>query len=415
MTLRRVAWGRSFLLAGALAMTVGGCSGQDTPGTAPSLPSPSASALQRFDPPVAFDAAAGVALPTAQSPMDLHPLAPSAENHGPAADRITLAEQVIYTSGGGKLSAVSAVTGQTTWTLTPQSHSTGSGNAGAPLSATVGGRPAVLAAFPTTVAGQGTTPDGPGMTLVAADTATGRALFQDVLALPDLGSDAVLWQKFTATVLGADEHTLTIGIDRDSSGGAALVADAATHRIRWFRRGFTPDLVTGGSADGLVIGDGKALSVRDQTTAWTYDGDHAAMAGPGLIAVTANSGDGVRVLTTAGKPAPGWPASIPHTSTCVYDQASVTLCHGDAHMMAFQTATGRRLWALPATGRIAPDLTAAWHGALYGDVDGRPVVLDARTGLDRETSPGIQPLSVGPYGAIAIDAEDRPYFYPAVR
>lgn len=53
---------------------------------------------------------------------------------------------------------------------------------------------------------------------------------------------------------------------------------------------------------------------------------------------------------------------------------------------ALDSTTGRLLWQLPdkASGRIAPSVTAIWHGAVYGSTENGAVVLDARTGADRD-------------------------------
>ncbi|MBD0742403.1 hypothetical protein [Streptomyces sp. CBMA152] len=55
--------------------------------------------------------------------------------------------------------------------------------------------------------------------------------------------------------------------------------------------------------------------------------------------------------------------------------------------------TGKALWALPdSSGRVAPNVTGARHGMVYGRTEQNGlVVLDARTGQDKETSPGAAP------------------------
>jgi hypothetical protein len=42
-------------------------------------------------------------------------------------------------------------------------------------------------------------------------------------------------------------------------------------------------------------------------------------------------------------------------------------------------------------------VTAAWHGAVYGTAGDKPLVLDAKTGVDREPSPGLAPAAVSGY------------------
>ena len=42
-------------------------------------------------------------------------------------------------------------------------------------------------------------------------------------------------------------------------------------------------------------------------------------------------------------------------------------------------------------------MTTAWHGAVYGTTVNGPLVLDARTGADRDTRPGAAPVLVNAY------------------
>ncbi|MGW7361563.1 hypothetical protein ACWGI0_34355 [Streptomyces sp. NPDC054802] len=49
-----------------------------------------------------------------------------------------------------------------------------------------------------------------------------------------------------------------------------------------------------------------------------------------------------------------------------------------------------------------PEVTAAWHGRVYGRTEAGPVVLDARTGEDVEVDPGVAPVAVNEYGAVAM-------------
>jgi outer membrane protein assembly factor BamB len=80
---------------------------------------------------------------------------------------------------------------------------------------------------------------------------------------------------------------------------------------------------------------------------------------------------------------------------CRYDQAAVTVCTmGTSLVFALDATSGKQLWQLPTTGWIAPTVTAAWHGAVYGTAGDKPLVLDAKTGVDREPSPALpQPPS----------------------
>ncbi|MEU8433821.1 hypothetical protein AB0F18_13010 [Streptomyces sp. NPDC029216] len=66
--------------------------------------------------------------------------------------------------------------------------------------------------------------------------------------------------------------------------------------------------------------------------------------------------------------------------------------------------SGVPLWQLPdpAADRIAPEVTALWHGRVYGKTRSGTVALDARTGADLPTRPGTAPDLVNGYTAIAL-------------
>jgi hypothetical protein len=49
-----------------------------------------------------------------------------------------------------------------------------------------------------------------------------------------------------------------------------------------------------------------------------------------------------------------------------------------------------------SSGRLVPAVTAFWHGAVYGETQNGPVILDGRTGKDR-SSPGVAPIGVDQY------------------
>ncbi|MEW2353746.1 hypothetical protein [Spirillospora sp. NPDC029432] len=402
------------------AAALGGCGEPAAPGARPSAPD-ARPAPPRFDPPVRFDPA-GRPLPTAAAPGDGNPVVPGAAGPAPAAGRAALVEATVYTAAAGALTAVPVAAGAPAWSVSPRTPGMRQGDTGRPLAATLGGRPVVLAAFPVTVPAEGGGAGRPGVELVAAARDTGRVVLDDVQVLPDLGADTALWNDgLTATVVAADDTAAVIRLDRGVSAPGVLVTDPAARRVRWFARDLVPELV----ADGLVIGRGTARRIASRTVAWRVPAGTAAAAAPGVVAIggrtTIDDPDGpdpevesVRIVQAAtGKAAPGWPRSVEHATTCAYDARSVTICHGGTEVSAYEAATGRRLWRLPAGGREAPRVGAVWHGAVYGTLSGGPVVLDARTGRVREAAPGVRPIAVGPYGALALDDRDRPRFHPA--
>ncbi|MYW07134.1 PQQ-binding-like beta-propeller repeat protein, partial [Streptomyces sp. SID2563] len=90
---------------------------------------------------------------------------------------------------------------------------------------------------------------------------------------------------------------------------------------------------------------------------------------------------------------------------CVYDGQAALVCSGssgvDNTVHAFEATSGKLLWKLPDSraDRIAPSVSAVWHGRVYGTANDSPVMLDATTGEDL-ASPGAVPIMVNESTAI---------------
>ncbi|ARP72341.1 hypothetical protein LK07_24155 [Streptomyces pluripotens] len=97
-------------------------------------------------------------------------------------------------------------------------------------------------------------------------------------------------------------------------------------------------------------------------------------------------------------------------SECDYDDRSALVCSGmgaeSQVAYGLDASTGKDLWRLPdqQADRIAPKVTAAWHGRVYGTTDHGSVALDARTGKDLP-NPGIAPILVNESAGLALDQD----------
>lgn len=132
--------------------------------------------------------------------------------------------------------------------------------------------------------------------------------------------------------------------------------------------------------------------------------------GPGFAALVAeaDNGKGFYALVSAnGKLSRRTDGSYGARLHCWYDAASITVCalSGTQLLWAIDATTGADLWQLPATGRKAPEVTAAWHGAVYGTVSDEPIVVDAHTGTDKQTNPVLAPASVNGHAGVAAGAD----------
>ncbi|WP_285630966.1 PQQ-binding-like beta-propeller repeat protein [Actinoallomurus iriomotensis] len=409
--------GTTVTVALALITVLSGCdeTGSSRPGSAPAAKS--SSAAPHFDPPVGF-APDGRPLTFSQTPEEPK-----------GANNMIVSGRTAYFQSDGGLHAVDLPSGELSWTARPGSGGEVSGGGIQPLLATMGGRPYLVGLFDVTIPGQGTTPAKKVVEVLAADPATGRVVRDDTLPLPvrpAQGDDDA--EQFTQQwLVGADDKAIVIMLN-GTEGDVTLVEDPAAHRIRWFERDMTAFAV----ADGQVIaGTGRDINnlmrsgyytlhsidtvtkVERWRTKEIYTGSYKGQpAGPGLVAI--NSGDDTEGLVDAatGKTRFSWPDHKVNYD-CVYDERSVTVCTTTGTVMAFDTATAKLLWRLPTDGRIAPTVTTAWHGAVYGTTPNGPVVIDARSGQDRGTSPGAAPSLVGPYGGIVNEDDQPPAFHPA--
>ncbi len=59
-----------------------------------------------------------------------------------------------------------------------------------------------------------------------------------------------------------------------------------------------------------------------------------------------------------------------------------------SEIIGIDDTTGKKTWGYTdkAANRLVPDVTAAFHGIVYGQTEAQPVLLDAATGNDVPTS-----------------------------
>ncbi|MFC4038079.1 PQQ-binding-like beta-propeller repeat protein [Dactylosporangium siamense] len=376
----------------------GGAAATPEAGTA----SPPAAA-RKFDPPTRFDPATGVALPR-------EAIEPQVNLAGAAVAPLTIAlvDSTAFIVTAVQVLVVDVLTGKTTATVTPEHKAApaGLGNtvwagpngASMPLLAKVDGRTLVLATFRV---------DGSASSeLVAIDAQTGARAWTLLL-------------DTATTQLGVHDRTLILGNFGTNAVTTAL--DLSTRKVVWSKPGVETTAVAG---DSVIVIDGRAraaLSVSDGAQRWRTPADvevqSVTPAGDRLVVmqwITKENKRRFNVLDTATGAVKTAEDTGNQRVDCVDDQAGVVVCHAGGGPVAdwvgaLDPGTGTWRWELPAQGREAPGFTAAWHGAVYGRAGGKPVVLDARTGTEREASPGIAPLFVSAYAGLAIAGEAGNY------
>ncbi|MEU4823415.1 PQQ-binding-like beta-propeller repeat protein [Actinomadura sp. NPDC023710] len=369
--------------------------GRSSAATAPAVPV--------ADPPVRFDTRRAVELPAEARQ--------SGYTTSYGALPVLLDDRTAVSVADGVMYGVDILTGRQVWKTGPRKKLFSRSSDTRATVVMLQGRRTALAAFMTEVPGQGTTPSGAAIELIGVDLASGKNVLNDDLPLPQ---DSAPWGN-PVSVVGVDATTAVL----NWSGGGTVVADLAAHKVRWIRRGFDAIGLDGGVIAGQT-GDllhYRLLGLRatDQRQEWaskeyevpTFE---AEPAGPGLYSLHHSTGS-VRdrsstVLHDIKTGKPRKHLGLEYRWHCVSDGAETLLCNGaDGGIVGLDAGTLDTLWRLPSDGRLAPKVTAFWHGAVYGTTPNGPVVLDARSGKDREVRPGAAPRVVSRYGGLVVGPE----------
>jgi outer membrane protein assembly factor BamB len=305
------------------------------------------------------------------------------------------------------------------------------------------GRQTALVGYVAEIPGHGTTPPALALEVDALDTSAHR-LWTLTTALPGQPSD--LTSTPGPAFVGAFGKTIVVAEGDSEDGYLSEAIDLGTRRRIWQNRSFLADATVGGAVIGTIdtsspssqganatlIGTGvhlASLDIRTGRTVWqqrqTVTDAQVQSGGPrALFEARDYSGNDVIELLdpNTGKAdvlfkrtgqvgGPPW--------TCTFDGRSAYVCSdtiGAGQAFALDASTGETLWQLPdkAQNRIAPKVTTAWHGAVFGTTRSGPVVLDARSGRDLNDTPGIAPILVDPYVGVA-DSGNGLEAYPATR
>ncbi|MGW0934355.1 outer membrane protein assembly factor BamB family protein [Streptomyces sp. NPDC002666] len=354
-----------------------------------------------FDPPVLFDG------PTVELTDAQQPSTTSGEALRPA---LSLADGVAYITTEGGLKAIDTGTGDTRWNVETK-HPAELGGFGSKRVApwvSADGRMA-YAAFGREVEREGTVPDRSVIEVLAVETATGRTAWS--AEIPSAPSSTGL----AAVPIGADENLApqVVGVDTGTAvvteADTTYAVDPATGAVRWKKADFraltfVDGVVAGGEATGYA--EGRLLGVAADTgrQRWT-EPDVRQPDTAGVRWLSGNVDDRTVVVdavsgsTRASFEGRDW--------RCLDDEQSLMACSKSGYrasntgLVVFDAKSARQKWVLPDhSGRVVPEVTGFWHGALYGEVGGEPVVLDGNTGKDRQTSAGAAPYEIDRYGGV---------------
>ncbi|MFE2411756.1 hypothetical protein ACFXDE_25745 [Kitasatospora sp. NPDC059408] len=410
------------LAAAAIAAAIlSACAGGNppAPGSADATPqhsAPGAPPAAAYDPPTAFDLTKGVALPV-EATRGKVTMAGSIAKPLP----LTLDGPTAYIAATDSLQAVDLATGRVKTMITalhqalrPSNQLMDGNPAEAPVIAEVAGKRQAMAAFLTKAAGQGTTADRLVVELATVDTATGTGNTLQNLTI-DLPAETLTAYPTSpsATLLAVQGTTAVIAID-ETQGGAVLAIDIAAKTVLWKQTRFIARAVTGRQVTGIALKNGAAqrvagLSLADGGIAWSAEADsygtEVRPAGPATLVASGRDYGNGKQFTRLLDGATGHEvlALGGAGADCRHDGRSVTVCTDDGSVFAVDD-NAQVLWKLPdeANHRIAPTVTAVWHGLVYGSAGHGPVILDTRTGADRPATPGIAPAAVDAYACLAL-------------
>jgi len=291
-----------------------------------------------------------------------------------------------------------------------------------------------------------TTPPSLAIELDLIDPSTGMRRSDALAPVPGQPSDVYGNPDVAFAGSTGDVVVITEGDSDDGYLTEAINLDSG--RLLWRNRDFLADATVGGTAVGTVDTTGASdqgansgtagvrlagLDIDTGRTLWLDPSDlsdaqvlpsvgRAALVSGGLwssggsfIALLDADTGKVRYLS---RDSGGLGGGSPWT--CEFDGLSTDVCSADvsqAQAVAIDATSGRVLWQLPerAQNRIAPQVTAAWHGAVYGTTSSGPVVLDARTGKDRNDSPGVAPVLVDADVGVAVSQRGGLETFPATR
>jgi outer membrane protein assembly factor BamB len=207
-----------------------------------------------------------------------------------------------------------------------------------------------------------------------------RANTTPITVAVNLTTQQRLWSATKLTPAGVYGHTLLAS--RTSGGKTHLLGlDAKSGATRWSGgRTLAGAPAIGGAEPGLALVTGTLYG----------SGRHYLS----LLHVASGTHRDIRK-----------PSSQVPIYTCRYDLARTSVCAGPTgqRVLAVDAGSGTVLWRFggPAHhARPAPSITAALHGAVYASTGNGPVVLDARSGTDRNEHPGIAPVLVNKYVGI---------------
>ncbi|SDE15772.1 hypothetical protein [Glycomyces harbinensis] len=382
---------------------------------------------EAFDPPMQFDTGAGVPLPPEAGAGNIN-LAGNAVQPLP----VVLSGTKAFIASANQLQIVDTRNAEVLPAIVPQSGTpmdpatvvfAGDNPIEAPIVVNLDGKDLVVVPFLTTGEAVGTAVAHQSLEVIAVDPATGEQVFSVVHELP-IGEGDVDGRYDNAVVKG--ETGGIVVVDLEIYGSYTVAVDLNAQAVAW-ESAFATQAVSGDTVVGIPGDDElnrhhSGLAIADGTVKWDDpEFGYIDLRPAGSKYVFGFGGwdriDGGLFLVEAATGAvTSLEAEERDSGMCRFDGQTTLVCTDTwGWLGAVNSETGEFLWQRePSADRAGVGITAVWHGAVYGTTENGPVVLDALTGEDAETAPGIAPWVLNEYVGIAQDPNSGVSAYPAI-
>ncbi|MET7606586.1 PQQ-binding-like beta-propeller repeat protein [Streptomyces avermitilis] len=334
---------------------------------------------------------------------------------------VALYKTTAFLASAKQMQAMDTATGQVTATIKPQGTPVDPGEfntdpATPPLLVTTQGTATVLTSFVVKQAATGTQASHTVVEVHATNADTGKVMWRLTLRPPQWDGSSL---DMRAAVVGADGDSAVIRVStNDGYHAAAYGLDLNSPRQVWSTDKVRVDAVADGAVVGAVFSDDLGTVQRpagfDVATGkrlWLGERSYdvkTSVAGQQLIRVQGADYDSEenydRLVESRTNRVRQTVLTDIDDAECTYDGQSTLVCHGTSGASGLDASNGEVLWQLPdeQADRIAPEVTTAWHGRVYGTANNSPIALDARTGKDMP-NPRTTPLLVNESVGIALD------------
>ena len=393
----------------AAVVLLAGCGGDDKKSDAKpegggqsTSSTPSAPPVASFDPPKGFAAVSAFGVPRSNK-----------DNQYSLASGM-VGQTTLVVGKFGITGRNIAAQGQP-WTVPPAEAETTTITAlTEPMPVQLDGKDVVAIAYVQSVTGSGTQKAKGQVLFQWIDAADGKKVAEVAADLTPLLGPGQTGDNVVSQAYDAATGQIVVGVHPDTatakSGGIfSVFADPKTQKSS-----LIPSFEPAGVLNGVVAGlNGGDAGGRGETTILLADAATGKITKqfPTKLASLSGAGHGAKrayvsgnilvngetynnvlysIDIATGAVVPIKSAIVDHSLKfrCLGDEANAVVCAegigNSSEIIGIDDTTGKKTWGYTdkAANRLVPDVTAAFHGIVYGQTEAQPVLLDAATGND---------------------------------